>query len=228
MPGQKAKRRKTESEAGPAVTNDSAPPIDEVLSQLPEPVGLEDNVPRPNPKLVAQAIKAASNSGYEGTANKKPVAQRVGRVAPGLYLVESLLDKRIYNHYKLGPIQQYKVKWVGYPESECTWEPEWGIPDVFKQAYNQGTPMPEVNYNDEGWEEEAKDEVVPGAVLFRCSRPRCFVVEGFPREFEACGGCAAAEGGASGGTLSWARYCSRKCQRKDWARHRGECSASTL
>jgi hypothetical protein len=38
------------------------------------------------------------------------VAQRVGRVAPGLYLVEKVTDKRIYKHYKLGPIEQYMVR----------------------------------------------------------------------------------------------------------------------
>jgi hypothetical protein len=41
---------------------------------------------------------------------EQPVAQRVGRVAPGLYLVERVIDKRVYHHYKLGPINQYKVR----------------------------------------------------------------------------------------------------------------------
>lgn len=35
------------------------------------------------------------------------------------YEVEQILDKRITNGKAL-----YKIKWKGYPEDECTWEPE--------------------------------------------------------------------------------------------------------
>ena len=34
------------------------------------------------------------------------------------YEVEKIIDKRIIN----GKLE-YKIKWVGYPMSQCTWEP---------------------------------------------------------------------------------------------------------
>ena len=34
------------------------------------------------------------------------------------FAVESILDKKVVNG-----IAQYKIKWVGYPLSDCTWEP---------------------------------------------------------------------------------------------------------
>ena len=56
-----------------------------------------------------------------------------------LYLIEALLDKRVYKHPKFGNIKQYKVKWLGYPMADCTWEPSWGIPSDIAQAYdNEG------------------------------------------------------------------------------------------
>ena len=41
------------------------------------------------------------------------------------YEVEKIIDKRIIN----GKLE-YKIKWVGYPMSECTWEPVRNLANV--------------------------------------------------------------------------------------------------
>ncbi len=41
------------------------------------------------------------------------------------YIVEKILEKK-----KLGSIWKYKVKWEGYSEEECTWEPKENLKNV--------------------------------------------------------------------------------------------------
>jgi hypothetical protein len=41
------------------------------------------------------------------------------------YIVEKILDKK-----KVGPVWKYKVKWEGYPEEDCTWEPKENLRNV--------------------------------------------------------------------------------------------------
>lgn len=50
-------------------------------------------------------------------------------------MVEAILNKRIFK----GKIQ-YLVKWKGYSEQECTWQPEENLTDckAILRAYNQG------------------------------------------------------------------------------------------
>jgi hypothetical protein len=87
-----------------------------------------------------------------------------------LYLIDRLIGKRNYSHWKFGVITQYKVslrlstsshakvhritlprnqfgglslqvKWVGYSLAESTWEPEWQLPDdVIAQYEAQKAP----------------------------------------------------------------------------------------
>lgn len=66
-----------------------------------------------------------------------PAGARVSqRLAAGEYLVESLLERRDYDHWRMGQIVQYKVKWVGYPMSKCTWEPSWTLPPELIFQFN--------------------------------------------------------------------------------------------
>ena len=41
------------------------------------------------------------------------------------YIVEKILDKK-----KMNGIYKYKVKWEGYSENECTWEPRENLSNV--------------------------------------------------------------------------------------------------
>jgi hypothetical protein len=124
-----------------------------------------------------------------------------------------------------------QVKWKGYPDNESTWEPEWSIPIVFKNSYDFGIPIPDASA-DEASEAEAEDDdtdlqdtIIPGAVLFQCSYPKCFLLESFPSEFSACMGCGASTTPAkcTGVSTDWARYCTSQCQELDWARHCRKC-----
>lgn len=42
------------------------------------------------------------------------------------YIVEKILDKK-----KVGGVYKYKVKWEGYDEADCTWEPKENLENVF-------------------------------------------------------------------------------------------------
>lgn len=57
-------------------------------------------------------------------AQKKTKQTKEESVEEDVYQVESILDKRI----KKGTIQ-YKIKWLGYGEADCTWENEANIID---------------------------------------------------------------------------------------------------
>jgi len=41
------------------------------------------------------------------------------------YIVEKIIDKK-----KVGSIWKYKVKWEGYTEEDCTWEPKENLKNV--------------------------------------------------------------------------------------------------
>jgi hypothetical protein len=41
------------------------------------------------------------------------------------YIVEKILDKK-----KVGSVWKYRVKWEGFPEEECTWEPKENLRNV--------------------------------------------------------------------------------------------------
>lgn len=51
------------------------------------------------------------------------------------YEVEKILGKRTGKNGKI----EYKIKWLNYPESECTWEPENNLTTCKKmlERYNQ-------------------------------------------------------------------------------------------
>ncbi len=54
------------------------------------------------------------------------------------YTVEKILDKK-----RIGSTWKYKVKWEGYSEDECTWEPAYNLANVkdlledFEKKYNK-------------------------------------------------------------------------------------------
>ena len=61
---------------------------------------------------------------------KKTKAQRkVSSSREELYSIEKILDKRI----RKGGRAEYLIKWLNYPESENTWEPENNL-DISKQT----------------------------------------------------------------------------------------------
>ena len=51
-----------------------------------------------------------------------------------VYVIETIsaTDTRKIND---NDIKYYKVKWLGFPMSECTWEPESKIPEIIKDFY---------------------------------------------------------------------------------------------
>lgn len=55
------------------------------------------------------------------------------------YEVEKILSKRIRNGKP-----EYRIKWLNYPETECTWEPEGNLTTCREmlKRYNQGLSKP--------------------------------------------------------------------------------------
>lgn len=165
-----------------------------------------------------------------------------------VYVVERLVDKREYDHWKLGTIVQYLVKWEGYSDNESTWEPEWNISEVMKHAYNHGLLdyLTEVAGNTETARTKTKPTLAAGSILHKCTYPMCRSIECVPCDFFVCSGCLPEKPtnddedtfAAVPGSSKWVSnfdfvkkasaqivpYCSRSCQQKDWSRHKSECN----
>lgn len=169
----------------------------------------------------------------------------------GVYMVESLLQKRLYFHPDLGKeIVQYKVKWVGFKRSSSTWEPSWNLSSAVISEYEQKTnPRAELPPDIREEEEEEDPDVDEGglnerAVLRSCSYSLCTNIEISPCQFEACAGCLSSanpDGDGDGGTSKGSSnsdggtnvktnvtivYCSVACQREAWPEHKLVCDST--
>ena len=49
-----------------------------------------------------------------------------------MYLIEMLCGKKV-----VGRSVMYKVKWLGYPMSQCTWEPAANLPEDYIHVYEE-------------------------------------------------------------------------------------------
>eukprot|EP00050_Salpingoeca_kvevrii_P015781 m.50042 g.50042 ORF g.50042 m.50042 type:complete len:199 (-) comp6511_c0_seq1:251-847(-) len=170
-----------------------------------------------------RATKSAATSAASGTAKsdkaqnaaalaaRKQMRRRARtqqRAAETEFIIETLVASRTREDPKLGTIKEYKVKWVGYPLSECTWEPEANLPydyceqfDLYSEVttpVRAGKPLP----------------LSTGCIAFRCGNPACFRIEGHPMQFLACGDCVKKHRDSA------IRYCSEACQKAHWREHK--------
>lgn len=74
------------------------------------------------------------------------------------YIVEKILEKK-----KVGSVWKYKVKWEGYSEEECTWEPRENLKNV---KY-----LIEEFENKNGDKKDIKNEKTPNLLKNKTKRP---------------------------------------------------------
>ena len=93
--------------------------------------------PSINSKDVSNCTKSSLRKHRSETAVFKETNQ------DQIFVIESLLDIK-----KIGSETMWKVKWLGFPESEATWEPSGNIQNWMKNYYLEdktrlGKPLPE-------------------------------------------------------------------------------------
>lgn len=71
-----------------------------------------------DPIMIVSSDSSESNEGAKMLPKKKKVRGVRTKCVQNEFTVESILKNK-----KIGGAVIYKVKWLGYPKSKCTWEP---------------------------------------------------------------------------------------------------------
>ena len=197
-------------------------------------------------KELRKLLKGNKSRKKEKKKDKEKVkpGKKVKQVKPekGVYMVEELLQKRLYYHPDLGKeIVQYKVKWVGFKLSSSTWEPAWNLShaviEEFEASQDASGKLAE-ELQDQDEDEDEEEQNFERLVLRKCSNELCTNIEIQPCQFEACAGCLPPAGKSNAdsdenGDGDWrikntvaVVYCSVACQREAWPAHKLVCNAT--
>eukprot|EP00730_Choanoeca_flexa_P013957 TRINITY_DN5913_c0_g2_i1.p1 TRINITY_DN5913_c0_g2~~TRINITY_DN5913_c0_g2_i1.p1 ORF type:complete len:229 (+),score=64.92 TRINITY_DN5913_c0_g2_i1:96-782(+) len=188
-------------------------------------------------------------------AQLEKVIQEYGlqELEDGCYYVERVLDKRIATSKVKGKkvkVTEYKVKWLGFPMSDATWEPVNSVPEEFVQQWeedNKAKMAAEKALNNGSAAKKVKTEpsvntdnstpIIPdpkpeGAAKRKVPTEDVSVAAKINQaELFTCNACNALETREQEFQLCkpcldegiQTRYCSVDCQRKDWNTHKLVC-----
>ena len=96
-----------------------------------------------SPAINAEKVSSSSRMNLRKYRSETALSKQAQQ--DQVYVVESIMDKKVENKKIF-----YKIKWLGFPEDQCTWEPSKNIQEWIlsyysnKERYGEGLPDPKI------------------------------------------------------------------------------------